>query len=681
MNDGAAVLFGRRPVRSRRSTVGDVVLVADVCVDAPGPDLDHPFTYAVDARTAPGLVTGVQVRVPFAGADVAGWVLGVRTPEETERVTPLRHVRRVVSRPVLAPDVVAVARRVADHYAGTLSDVLRTAVPPRHARAEREAAVEPDISGRAAPAGELRPGDWQTVTGASAFLDRVRLGQAPAAAALLPAWADPWAALAFAVDHVRAGGRSALVLVPDTADVERVVTAVGTRHRVRALHHALGPAARWRAFLDILDGRVDVVVGTRAAAFAPLPRLGGVLVWDDGDDSFVEPRAPGWHTRVVAAERARESGAAVLFVGHSRSVDTQWLVRTGALKSLEATRASRRLSARVVTPRPADPVEARARLPHSTHVAIATGVARGPVLVSVARRGYAPALACDRCRTPARCLHCRGGRLAAGAHDEAPHCGWCGRDALGFVCPECGGRTLRASVVGGTRTAYELGRAFPDTMVVTSHGSQRIHDIPESPCIVVATAGAEPVAAGGYAAAVVLDVDAVLQRPGLSTVSDAVARWMHVVSLVRPATAAGVVVLVGDPASPAVQAVVAGSPERLAQRLCEDRLESGLPPATVAATITGDPQAVTEATAWLRGHRDDGDPPALWEVATPDAHVGVQIWGPVTVASTGEADRSRAVVVGGRDAVTAAARDVLSRRSARRTRTGVVTLRVDPVEV
>ncbi|HEY0696694.1 MAG TPA: primosome assembly protein PriA, partial [Micromonospora sp.] len=111
--------------------------VARVCVDVPLAHLDRPFDYLVPADLAGQAVAGVRVRVRFSGQLVDGWLL--------ERVASSGHggrlawLDRVVSaEPVLTPEVARLARAVADRYAGNLADVLRLAVPPRHARVEKE---------------------------------------------------------------------------------------------------------------------------------------------------------------------------------------------------------------------------------------------------------------------------------------------------------------------------------------------------------------------------------------------------------------------------------------------------------------------------------------------------------------------------------------------------------------
>jgi len=406
---GASRSAARRPVPETASHDP----VARVVLGLAPAHLDRPFDYAVPAPMAQDAVPGVRVRVRFAGRDVDGFVLDRLASSEHEgRLTPL--LRVVSAEPVLTPDVLALARAVADRYAGTLGDVLRLAVPPRHAAAEkaapRAALAVPPLPAAGARLPE-RPSTWVTYPAGPAFLARVSAGEAPRAvwtALPGPGWAD---AVAEAVEAALTGGRGALVVVPDTRDVDLVDTAL--RHRLGPDRHVrleahLGPAARYTAFLRLLRGDAQVAIGTRAAAFAPVRDAGLLVLWDDGDEMHAEPRAPYPHAREVLRVRAEQSGAAVLLGGWSRTAEEAALVAAGWARELEPDRAVRRRAwPRVVTGADdrmdAHPAATAARIPPAAWRAVQDGLRRGSVLLQVPRTGYLPGVACATCRRPARC--------------------------------------------------------------------------------------------------------------------------------------------------------------------------------------------------------------------------------------------------------------------------------------
>lgn len=565
--------------------------VARVLVDVPLAHLDRTFDYAVPAKLADGAVPGARVKVRFAGQDVDGFVLTrAATSDHGGRLQPLRRV--VSAEPVLAPEIAELTAGVAARYAGARADVLRLAVPPRHATAEKAPATE-----ATGPTPPPRPETWSHVVHGATFLEHLGRGGSPRAV-----WAaapgDDWPAmLAQAVAATHAGGRGAIVCVPDQRDVDRVAAALDAAlgaERTAVLTADAGPAARYRDFLTVSRGHRRVVVGTRSAMFAPVHDLGLLVVWDDGDDLHAEPRAPYPHVREVLAMRAEQQGAALLVAGFARTPEAAVLLRSGWAADLSADRAVVRQRVRVDVV-PAEDHAIGARIPRGAFEAIREGLRSGPVLVQTPRAGYAASLACERCRTPARCRGCAGPLLLTGA-TTPPRCRWCGTDDPAWACAECGHRGLRAPVRGEARTAEELGRTFAGTTIRSSSGDRVVATVGAHPDIVVATIGAEPVAEEGYAAVVVLDTWLTLAREDLRVQEEALRRWLGAAGLVRPG---GRVVAVGDPAHPALQALVRWDPAGFAERELTERAEAHLPPAARLATITGAPGALDDALTLL----------------------------------------------------------------------------------
>ena len=612
--------------------------VAQIAVEVQLPHLDREFDYLVPDELAGAdgphdVVPGTRVKVRFAGRERDGWVLGVRDlgPQDVgRRLTP---VRRLVS-PVasLTPAVLALARAVADRYAGTLTDVLRFAVPPRHARAEagvltalakaetRDAAEDDSdadhdadvVPDRVAAAGgpadpDPDPGPWADVPGGPALLRRLRSGETPRAVWTVVGGPAAWReALVVAAREVRAAGRGVLVVVPDLRDVDALVPYLSEHldEEVARLVASDGPSVRARAHGRTLTGLARVVVGTRSAAWAPVVDLGLVVCWDDGDDSLVEQRSPYPHAAQVLAMRAIGEHTAVLIASPSRSVWSQHLVETGWAVSLRADRSRlRALAPRVSAPDAEELARSgpggHARIPTPVWEAVRAGLAAGPVLVQTPRAGYLPHLACARCRTPARCATF-GGTLTMLASGP-PVCGACGTVAEDWRCPECGFAGLRAVRVGSMRTAEELGRAFPQTPVTASESGHGIVDgVDAVPRIVVATPGAEPEAEGGYACVVLLDGALATSLPGLSGSEEALRRWFAAAWLARPASDGGRVVVVGGGTPGVVQALVRWDAVGHAQRELAERAELRFPPSARVVTVTGSLDAVTDLRAELQ---------------------------------------------------------------------------------
>jgi primosomal protein N' (replication factor Y) len=579
----------------------DRLPVARVAVDVSLAHLDRPFDYLVPERLAAAAVPGCRVRVRFAGQLTSGYLLArVAASEHPGR---LSYLERVVSpEPVLRPEIAALAREVADRYAGTLADVLRLAIPPRHAAAEA-AAPAGGGAGERPPVPE--PGPWARYPAGPAFLAALAAGRAPRAVWTALPGPDWPVEIALAAAATAASGRGTLIVLPDARDLDRTDRALSgvlgpARHA--CLSAGLGPAERYRRWLAVSRGRLRVVAGTRAAMFAPVHDLGLAVIWDDGDDLHAEPRAPYPHAREVLALRAHRAGAAALIGGFARTSEATSLVSTGWAAAVTAGRAQLRACAPKISAAGADTELARdtaarsARIPGLALRTARAGLARGPVLVQVPRRGYVTAVACENCRARARCAVC-GGPLALATGAGPAACRWCGRSDPGWRCPVCGDPRVRAVVTGSGRTAEELARAFPGTPVVVSGGATVLAAVPVTPALVVATPGAEPAAEGGYAAAVLLDGWVLLGRPSLRAAEEALRRWLNAAALVRPGPAGGEVIVVAEASLPVVQALIRWDPVTHAERELAERNALRFPPAVRMAAVSGAERPVAELMA------------------------------------------------------------------------------------
>lgn len=672
--------------------------------------LDRAFDYLVPADLDADAQPGVRVRVRFAGQLVDGFI--VSRAAESDFAGRFEFLQKVVSPlPVLTPEILDLARTVADRYAGTLADVLRLAVPPRHAAAEKASAKEPDQSGPGKP---VDGAPWGVYGGGREFIKALQRKTAPklprAVWTCLPAtdWATALATAMHAVatdavvypepdpapvpvpvpapengeepetaddpavpdlepdptdpalpdpdlpsdydidtenlrdldadrysdaeaespkqpaevagdaiataDPLHVPARGALAIVPDHRDLARLDAALteiaGPGHHV-VLSEELGPAKRYQNWLAVLRGDVKMVIGTRSAMFAPVADLGFVAVWDDGDDLHAEPRAPYPHVREVLLLRAHATGAAALIGGYTCTAEGAQLVESRWAYPLTAFRSTVRAKSPLIRTsgeeleKERDPAAAAARLPNLAWRTARAALNDGPVLIQVPRGGYAPSLACIRCRKHARCNHCHGPLEISSGHAMAS-CLWCGRPAGGWHCDgilndrPCGGDRFRMLAIGVHRTAEELGRAFSNTKIISSAQDTVLSQVSDKPALIVATPGAEPVAEGGYAAALLLDGWSLLARRDLRAGEEALRRWLNAAALVRPGTEGGKVVIMAEPGLAPVQALVRWDPVWHARRELADRGELHYPPLARVAELTGTPAAVAEELSLLR---------------------------------------------------------------------------------
>lgn len=644
--------------------------------------LDRTFDYLVDTELDEVAQPGVRLRIRFAGRLIDA-ILLERLPS-SDHEGQLSWLERIISPDVVYPKETAeLVEALCRRYAGTRSDLIRSAIPARHGGAESAdtslaweelgSTQEPDLS------------DWACYTHGQSFVDAV-LGGATARGVWQVCPGIPWwRSLAALAAKTAIDGGGVLIVVPDQRDVDRLERALREHvaaKQVTTLTAALGPQARYRRFLSVVHGQARIVVGTRSAAFAPVADLRLAVVMFDQDDNLVDPRAPYVHAREVLTTKSQQQGCAFLIGGHSRSAEAQLLVETGWAHDIVAPRKTIRQAMPRVTgigdhELSRDPLAHQARIPHVAFTAARAALERGtPVLVQSPRKGYLPTLSCGTCRTPARCRACNGPLGIPADEGNAPgvvSCQWCGRLETHFRCSSCGSPKLRAVVFGSGRTAEELGRAFPGVRIIISGGATVIDEVPSEPAIVVATPGAEPV--GEYGAALLLDPWALLTRADLRATEDTLAKWFHAASLVQSHRAGGEVVVTAESRVPAVQALVRWDPVWAARGELYQRKEVSLPPTVHMAVIDGPVRTVEKYLELL-------ELPEQAEVLGPvPLPSGVTLPGEYDTDALGPPQRFLVrVPLGPRDELGTALRTGLIRRAAIKD-SAPLRVQVDPVNI
>lgn len=287
-----------------------------------------------------------------------------------------------------------------------------------------------------------------------------------------------------AIEQVLGAGRQALVLVPQIALTPQVVALFQDRFAgsVAVLHSGLGDAERLQAWWRVRAGEAAVVVGARSAIFAPLPRLGLIVVDEEHDPSYRQEEAPRYHARDVALWRGSALGIPVILGSATPDLRTFAAAADGSLVQLELPRrvGDRPLPAIQLAdrrdtggppPRGEDPPGALAEAATVLTPPLASAMERhlaagGQVLLFINRRGFAPALLCARCGFVARCQSCSVS-LSFHRADGQLHCHYCGaRRPAPATCPRCGGTLLRLRGVGTERVEAEVAQRWPGARVL-----------------------------------------------------------------------------------------------------------------------------------------------------------------------------------------------------------------------
>ena len=577
--------------------------VARVLLDSPLPQLDRLLDYAVPAAMDADVVPGVRVRVPLrtVGRLVDAYV--VERGEAVDPDRPLSEIDTIVSTVELLPErLYQLARRVADRAAGSASDILRLVIPKRQVRVEKawlagERPATPEVAAENAAAAERQLAPYPGLAAAIEEGGRIALDAPPypgrtAAGEPVGEWA---LLLAAAATRTLAAGRSCVIVAPDHRDLDQLARALAGSVPPASVvrdDSSQSAADRYRGYLRLLDDAPIIVIGNRSAVYAPVANLGLLAIWNDGDPLLEEPLAPYVHARDAALVRQGLEGGALLFAGHTRTTDVERLVGIGWVRDVPA---ARRAAPRVVLSATREGERPGVRVPSAAFAAAREALVHGPVLVQVSRPGYAPVLVCDGCRRAARCAHCAG-PLQAERRGAIPTCRWCGRVATGWRCPHCEQTQFRLASAGSVRTADELGRAFPDTRVIIAEGTHPVLEVDSRPALVIATRGAEPFAAGGYRAVVLLDGDRMLMSDALRIGESCLRWWSDAAALAAPGAPVHLVGVAGAVG----RALATWTQSTYARAELADRAPLRMPPTFRVASIEGDLDAVDRAVAELR---------------------------------------------------------------------------------
>lgn len=574
--------------------------IARVLIDSPLPQLDRLFDYKVPVEFAEQAVAGCRIKVPLraAGRIAEGYL--VELVDSVDYAGVLSNIDSVVSSvPVLSPEIYSLARKVADRAAGGASDVLRIAVPKRQVRVEKAwvAAAPPTIP--AFQVVEVTDYDTGAIDRLIRDSGRAAMDAIPRLVEVAGEWVGHWAMSIAAVASRAVKHGSVILVVPDYRDqvqLEKALLATLPAERVVRLDARQPNSDRYRAHLACLSGESLVIVGNRSAVYAPAARPALIVLWDDGDPLLAEPLSPYVHARDAALIRQEQQNCALIVVNHARTAEMERLVQLAWCS--EIVPLKRYIPKVVPTAQQSadDPLAARARIPSSAWREARAALAMGPVLIQVARPGYAPKLVCASCEHVARCVKCSGPLGLKNAR-SSPSCSWCGAIAAHWRCSHCAAHTYRLQGQGATRTAEDLGKAFPGVPIIIADGERPILEVGRKPALVIATRGAEPVAAGGYRAVVLLDGERMLARESLRVGEDCLRWWSNAIAL---AAVGAPTVLVGVGGALA-GALATWQLADFSRSELADRRHLRFPPAIRVASVSGDATSVEQAITAVSG--------------------------------------------------------------------------------
>ena len=499
-------------------------MFARVALDLPVPT---EFTYSVPEALRGELVPGQRVKVPFRTRSRIGYLVSL---EETTTLKKTREIETLVDRrPIVSADLLELARWISGYYACSLGEALQAMLPGGVRRGRRTRCVVRNPGGelpaRAPKAAALletletysrppaikllleragasraalqtleRAGlvrvesmeieeEWEGPVGpADQEPPVLEAAQAAALEAMLEDLREPRFRVHLLLGVTGSGktevylrairetvdrGRQAIVLVPEIALTPQTVRRFRARfERVAVLHSAQSEAERRRAWQRIRRGDADIVIGPRSAVFAPVPRLGLLVVDEEHESSFKQESAPRYHARDAGIVRARAAKCPVVLGSATPALESYSNARRGryALHIMPQRAGGYPLPPVEIVDMGDEPGRLFSR---RMRLAVSEAVeAGGQVILFLNRRGFATVGVCGRCSHVLGCPHCST-TLVFHKGRRRTVCHLCGHETeLPRTCPACHARTLRYVGCGTERVEEEAAEAWRGVPIV-----------------------------------------------------------------------------------------------------------------------------------------------------------------------------------------------------------------------
>ena len=552
--------------------------IASIWVDSGISTLSEPFSYLIPQKLSAQVTVGSRVQVPFKDKHVEGIVIAraATSPESRE----LKSIYKLLGDfPVANEETLELISLTASFWGGSPYDVIRSAIPPRMAAVEKALVNDP--------------------------IKTIASSSPDATFHLLPPKVDPIAALVSLITNSKNSGAK-LVIVPTGRELNKLLTTLNSAGiEFKSLDSNLPRADRYRNFLEASLGSANLVIGMRTAIFAPIPNLVEIYLHQENSEHYFERRAPYWSAREVAWMRSKMSNLSLHLTGYVPSLDVAIDIDNKEIKY----QASREKIAVI-----AQPSANGEMIPSKIYQQVRNGLSSGPVLFLVPAKGYATAITCAKCRNLAIC-EC-GGKLSKSSAKSEPICVLCSKKYQNWKCGWCGEAKIFLASRGIERFAEEIGRSFPNQLVVQSTANDPRDFVGSEPALVISTPGVEPVAQHGYSAVVLLQVDRFLSASDSNGVERAYSFFFAASALISPT---GVVALVHDDGAAIVSALATWNPATIAKREIEQRIQLQLPPITGAVLVLAESAELARLKRALESAKEEGRAPKSLRVYGPSA--------------------------------------------------------------
>jgi primosomal protein N' (replication factor Y) len=441
-----------------------------VAVEAARGSGRETYTYAVPDGV--DVVPGHRVTVPFGRRSTYGFVVSLGTEDPGVEV---KTIATAGSEPLLLPHQVALARLVADHYWLPLIECLRAMLPPRVRATGSSGSQESTRQRRHSRLIELatapvsRAAPPELTTEQKEALEVIGANQVTLLHGVIASGKTE--VYLAAAERALAEGLRVLLLVPDISLTPQLVQRVRARldAPIAILHSQLTELERAQQWWRTRRGEAQVVLGSRSAVFAPIPRLGLICLDEEGSAAYKQDRTPRYEAGWVARRLAAVSGARLVAGSATPSVSTYHDAARGEIALAKLSRRVRGHDAEVELVDMRDEAASGNRQPLSRRLVEVIGKTlenEEQVILYLNRRGMSTFVLCRDCGKSVQCLGCSVA-LVQHAEIDGLVCHYCGYSrAMPAVCDHCGSRNIRGMGMGTQRLEGIVKKLWPEARVL-----------------------------------------------------------------------------------------------------------------------------------------------------------------------------------------------------------------------
>lgn len=443
---------------------------AEVAVSLP---IDKLFQYKIPEGLSNDVKIGARVFVSFGPRTIVGYVVALNDVAEVKDVKEIKGV--IDKEPILTDELLKLTKWISENYFCSWGEAIGAVIPGGikkgkesigsrikvpETKAEDFVITEPHV---------LMEEQAKALKEIEEFIDkndaRTFLLHGITASGKTEVYLQ-------AIEIVLKKGKQAIMLVPEIAltpqTIERFVSRFG--HRVAVIHSHLTPAKRFLEWKKIKDGKADIVVGARSAIFAPMSRLGLIIIDEEHETTYKQDDVPRYHARDVAEERARLNRCPLILGSATPSLESYYKAKQGIYKLIRLTR---RIEDRLLPKMKI--VDMRMELATRKRITVFSKVlldaidkalkAGNQVIIFLNRRGFSTFINCKKCGLVMKCRRCDA-VMVYHFEEKKLVCHYCNyHQPPPDICPKCKSGYIRYFGLGTEKVESEMSHAFANIKI------------------------------------------------------------------------------------------------------------------------------------------------------------------------------------------------------------------------